>query len=165
MLAAHSERRDQHLGPAADIEPSLGEEETAPLKQQTKKKLFTPFNIIIVIAAVVAVGIGAYYLLNMTQAKDIQNQIQQSHDKIISYADSSKKEGSNSGSSSSKASANNNKPNARSQPASKNVISSNSKLTGSTSSGAPGDDEDENNGDDGSEKRKNTGSVGSTTGD
>ena len=147
MLAVNSEHLSSQMEPA--IEPTLEESELMPLKQQARKKVFTPLNILIALAALIAVGIGTYYLLSMAQPKEVQNQINQSHDKIINHADSSKKDGSNSGSSSSKSSTNNNKPNPRSQPASKTVISSNSKLTGSTSSGAPGDDEDDN-GDDGS---------------
>jgi hypothetical protein len=88
---------------------------------------------------VVVLGAGSYFLLNITSEKDIKNQLTESHDKIITYADSSKKEGSSSGSSSSKSSNNNNKPIPRSIPAQKGVISSNPGLTGS---GSPGDDED-----------------------
>jgi hypothetical protein len=93
----------------------------------------------IVLAVVAAVGAGTYYFLNLNSEKEITNQINLSHDKIITYADSSKKEGSNSGSSSSKSSNSNSKPNQKSQPASKGIISSNPGLTGSGSPG--GDDE------------------------
>lgn len=155
MLAVQPE----HLpSPAleADHEPSFTEVDISVPKQQTKRKIFTPLNIMILLAALTILGVGAYYVFS-SDAKDIKNQIQESHDKIITYADSSKKEGSNSGSSSSKSSTNNNKPNPRSQPAGKDVISSNSKLTGAPGGG---DDEDDGEGDDNSEKKN---SVGSTT--
>jgi len=91
------------------------------------------------VLAVVALGVSLYYLLSLNADKEITNQINLNEGKIITYADSSKKEGSNSGSSSSKSSNSNNKPTPRSHPASRGTISSNPGLTGS---GAPdGDDE------------------------
>ncbi len=129
----------------------------APLKQQTKRKLFTPLNILILLATVTILGVGSYYLLG-SNGQDMKNQIQQTHDKIITYADSSsRKDGSTSGSTSSKSSSNNNKPNARSQPASKGVISSNSKLTGAGDGEEP--NEDDRDGDNSDKKY----SIGSTT--
>jgi len=106
----------------------------------------------IVLAIVAAIGVGSYYLYNLNSDKEITNQINLNQDKIITYADSSKKEGSNSGSSSSKSSNSNNKPTPRSHPASRGTISSNPGLTGS---GAP-DGDDEEDGDDSSKKKQST---------
>jgi hypothetical protein len=93
----------------------------------------------IMLTLVAAIGAGSYYLLDLNSDKEIINQINLNQDKIITYADSSKKEGSNSGSSSSKSSNSNSKPTSRSHPAAKGTISSNPGLTGS---GSPdGDDE------------------------
>lgn len=93
----------------------------------------------IALALIAAIGAGTYYFLDLSSEKEITNQVNLSHDKIITYADSSKKEGSSAGSSSSKSSNSNNKPNQKSIPASKGTISSNPGLTGS---GSPnGDDE------------------------
>jgi hypothetical protein len=148
----------QNPATETEQEPSLTDVNVTIPKQITKRKIFTPMNIMILLAVVAVVGLGTYYVLNLSSdSKDMTNQIKESHDKMITYADSSKKEGSSSGSTSSKSSSNNNKPNPRSQPAGKDVIGSNGKMT---SSGSPGDDEDENK-DDNSEKKKN--SLGSTT--
>jgi len=51
-----------------------------------------------VLAIVAAIGVGSYYIYNLNSDKEITNQINLNQDKIITYADSSKKEGSNSGS-------------------------------------------------------------------
>lgn len=163
MLAVDSEHIPspmQHSVEEYQDEPSLGEVETAPLKQQEKRKLLTPLNILIILAALTLLGLGSYYLIAQSSPKDIQNKINESHDKIISYADSSsQKDGSNTGSSSSKTSSNNNKPNQRSNPAGKKVISSNGKLTGA---GSPPNGDDEDDRDDNSEKKKSL-SGGSST--
>lgn len=154
MLAVHSD----HLpSPAieSEQEPSLSEVDISVPKQQTKRKLFTPLNILILLATLTIIGAGTYYILS-SDAKDMKNQIKESHDKIITYADSSKKDGSNTGSSSSKASTSSDKPIPRSRPAGKDVISSNPKLTGGPSGG--GDDEDDEERDDNSEKKKSMGS-------
>ena len=143
-------------------EPSFADVDSVNEKQQTKRKLFTPLNILIIIATLTLAGLGVYYLTTLSSSTDIKNQINQSHDKIITYADSSKKEGSNSGSSTSKASSNNDRPNGKTNPVSKTVISSNGKISGS---GGSGDDEDDNNGDNNSDKNKNTGSGSSTEDD
>lgn len=146
----------------ADIEPSLAEVDALPVKQQTKKKLLTPLNILIILAALALIGLGGYYLYSLSQGTDMKNKITETHDKIIKVADSSSQKGSNTGSSSSKSSSNNNKPNGKSQPADKKVISSNPKLTGAGSppngGGDDGEDEDE-----GSNGKKNSGSGGSST--
>lgn len=162
MLAVHSELRpepSQENTQEIDMEPSLGEVDTAPLKQQSKKKLLTPINILIILAALAIVGLGSYYLFSLSSGTDMKNKINESHEKIITNADSSSQKGSNTGSSSSKSSSNNNKPNGKSQPASKGVISSNSKLTGA---GSPPNGDDEDEGDGSSEKRKSN-SGGSST--
>lgn len=92
----------------------------------------------IALALVAAVAAGGYYFLSLSSEKEITNQINLNSDKIITYADSSKKEGSSAGSSSSKSSNSNAKPNQKSVPASKTTISSNPGLTGN---GSPdGDD-------------------------
>ena len=114
-------------------------------KQVAKSKFFTPLNIMIIIATLAIIGAGTYYFINLNSDTNMKNSINESHGKIIEYAGSSKKDGSNSGSSSSKSSNSNNKPNSKSIPASKGVISSNPGLTGSTGSGSDepeGDDED-----------------------
>lgn len=143
-------------------EPSFADVDSVNQKQQTKRKIFTPLNIMIIVAALTLVGLGVYFLTSLSSANDIKNQINQSHEKIITVADSSKKEGSNSGSSTSKTSSNNDKPNGRSNPVSKTIISSNSKLTGS---GSNGDEEDENNGDNNSDKNNKNGGGSSTEDD
>lgn len=108
----------------------------------------------IMLALVAAIGAGSYYLLNLNSEKEITNQINLNQDKIITYADSSKKEGSNSGSSSSKSSNSNNKPTPRSHPASRGTISSNPGLVGN---GPPdGDDEEDRDGDDSKKKISTT---------
>lgn len=164
MLAVNSEHIPspmQHTAEEYQEEPSLSEAEVAPLKQQAKRKLLTPLNILIILSALTLIGLGSYFLIAQSSAKDIQNKINESHDKIISYADSSsQKDGSSTGSSSSKSSSNNNKPNQRSTPAGKKVISSNNKLTGA---GSPPNGDDEDDRDDNSEKKKNSMSGGSST--
>ena len=107
----------------------------------------------IVLALVAAICAGSYYLFNLNSEKEITNQINLNQDKIITYADSSKKEGSNSGSSSSKSSNSNSKPNTRSHPAAKGTISSNPGLTGS---GSPGGDDDEKDSDESKKKQSKT---------
>lgn len=165
MLAVDSEHIPSTMQSAQEqqIEPSLSEVDVSHPKQETKRKLLTPLNIMIFLGALALIGIGSYYLLNINSEKDMKNKINESHKNIISYADSSKKDGSNSGSTSSKSSSNNDKPNTRSQPAGKDVISSNGKLTGS--SGSPpnggGDDEEDEDGDGDSSKKKHT--LGSST--
>lgn len=116
-------------------------------KQVEKKKFFTLPNILIIVVAVALIGCGSYYLFNIGKEIDVKSSISQSHDKIISNADSSKKDGSNSGSASSKSSTSNNKPNTKSIPASKGVISSNPGLTGKSGSGDEPPNDDEDNGD------------------
>lgn len=98
---------------------------------------------------VTILGLGTYYLLDLRPQAEPKSNITQSHDKIISHADSSKKDGSNSGSSSSKSSNGNSKPNPTSQPASKGVISSNPGLIGGkmgSGDGEPPNDDDDDNG-------------------
>lgn len=107
----------------------------------------------ILLAVVTALGVGSYYFLSLNTEKEITNQINLNEGKIITYADSSKKEGSNSGSSSSKSSNSNNKPTPRSHPANKDTISSNPGLTGS---GAPGGDDEEEDGDESKKKQSTT---------
>jgi hypothetical protein len=128
-----------------------------------KSKVFTRINIIILITAVALVGLGTYYLLNINSEVDVKSSISQSHDKIISHADSSKKDGSNSGSSSSKSSNSNSKPNPKSPPASKGVISSNPGLTGKSGDEPdPNDEEDDGDKRDRKLKRASSTSGGST---
>ena len=162
MLAVNSEHvpspMDNHTQ-EAEIEPTLSEVDATPLKQQTKKKLLTPLNILIILAALALVGLGSYYLYSLSQGGDMKNKINETHDKIITVADSSSQKGSNTGSSSSKSSSNNNKPNGRSQPADKKVISSNPKLTGGSPPNGGGDDEDEDN----NSGKKNSGSGGGSS--
>lgn len=131
-------------------------------KQVEKKKFFTLPNILIIVVALAVIGCGSYYLFNMGKEIDVKSSISQSHDKIISHADSSKKDGSNSGSASSKSSTSNNKPNAKSMPASKGVISSNPGLTGK--SGSSGDEPDPNDEDDGDKRDKKLKKGSSTSG-
>lgn len=163
MLAVNSEHIPSPMQTTQEqeIEPTLSEVDLSRPKQETKRKLLTPLNIMIFLAALSLIGIGSYYLLNLNSEKDMKNKINESHKKIISYADSSKKEDSNSGSSSSKTPSNNNKPNSRSQPASKTVISSNGKLTGSGSPPNGGDDGEDDEDDDHNSDKKHTG--GSST--
>ena len=142
-------------------EPSFSDVDSVNQKQQTKRKIFTPLNIMIIVASLTLIGLGVYYLTSLSSSTDIKNQINQSHEKIITVADSSKKEGSNSGSSTSKTSSNNDKPNGRSNPVSKTIISSNSKITGSGN----GDEDDDNNGDDNSDKNNKHTVGGSSTDD
>lgn len=116
-------------------------------KQVEKKKFFTLPNILIIVVALTVIGCGSYYLFNLGKEIDVKSSISQSHDKIISHADSSKKDGSNSGSASSKSSTSNNKPNAKSMPASKGVISSNPGLIGGKSGSGDKPPNDDDNGD------------------
>lgn len=124
-------------------EPSLTEPEIALPKQQTKTKLLTPLNIMIILASLALVGMGSYYLFSLGESTDMKSMINESHANIKTVADSnSQKDGSSTGSDSSKTSStNNNKPNAKSPPASKDIISSNNKLTGGT--GGRDDEDDE----------------------
>ena len=121
-------------------------------KQQLKTSLLTPLNIIIILSIVTLLGLGTFYLLDLKPQADPKSSITQSHDKIISHADSSKKEGSSSGSSSSKSSNGNSKPNQPSLPAGKGVISSNPGLVGGKM-GSGGDEPDPNDDDDDGDKR------------
>jgi hypothetical protein len=92
MLAVDSEHIPspmQHTAEEYQDEPSLSEVEAAPLKQQEKRKYLTPINILIILAALTLIGLGSYYLIAQSSPKDIQSKINESHDKIISYADSS----------------------------------------------------------------------------
>jgi septal ring-binding cell division protein DamX len=126
-------------------------------KQQEKKKIVTPMNVGIFLLAVVIISTCAY--LFILPKGDLKNEINESHGKIISYADSSKKDGSNSGSSTSKSSGTNEKPNGKSTPAGKGVISSNPGLIGTGGSDEPnGEDDDE--GDKREKKLKKSSSTG-----
>jgi hypothetical protein len=131
-------------------------------KQQMKRKLLSPLNITILVAVIAIVGFGTFYLLNSGKEADIKGSISQSHDKIISHADSSKKDGSNTGSSSSKSSNSNSKPNSKSLPAAKGVISSNPGLTGKI--GGSGDEPDPNDEDDGDKRDRKLKKASSTSG-
>lgn len=134
------------------------------VKQQEKRKLFTPLNIVLIISLIALAGFTAYYVLNAQGSNDAKNGITQAHDKIISHADSSKKEGSNSGSSSSKSSTSNNKQNSKTAPASKDMISSNPGLLGKNNGGDEPDPNEEDDGDKRDKKLKKTGSMtGSST--
>lgn len=135
--------------------------EELPAKQEVKRKFLTPLNITIIVAVIAIVGFGAFYLLNVDKEVDLKSSINQSHDKIISHADSSKKDGSNSGSASSKSSNSNNKPNSKSLPASKGVISSNPGLTGKLGGS---DEPDPNDEDDGDKRDKKLKKASSTSG-
>ena len=116
----------------------------------------------LIISLISLAGFTAYYMLNAQGSNDAKNGITQAHDKIISHADSSKKEGSNSGSSSSKSSTSNNKQNSRTAPASRDMISSNPGLLGKNNGG---DEPDPNDDEDNGEKReKKLKKIGSTTG-
>lgn len=105
-------------------------------KQVSKSKIFTQLNITIMIACLAILGAGTYYFMNVNSEFNMKNSINDSHGKIIENAGSSKKDGSSSGSSSSKSSNSNSKPNSKSAPAGKDVISSNSGITGSIGSGS-----------------------------
>ena len=128
-------------------------------KQQLKRKLFSPLNILIFVTLLALLGFGTYYLLDVGKEVDVKSGISQSHDKIITNSDSSKKEGSNSGSSSSKSSNSNSKPNAKSLPASKSILSSNPGLIGKMGSGDEPPNDDEDNGDKRDKKLKKASST------
>jgi hypothetical protein len=98
---------------------------------------------LILLAFLSIIGFGTYYFMNLTSETDVKSSINEAHGKIVSFADSSKKEGSNSGSSSSKSSNSNNKPNPKSLPASKGVISSNPGLNTGSGNEEPDGDDDE----------------------
>ena len=72
-----------------EFEPSLTEADVTPLKQQTKRKLFTPINILIILSALALISLGGYYLYSLSSDTDMKNKINESHDTIITYADSS----------------------------------------------------------------------------
>lgn len=147
-----------------EIEPTVNESEHMVVKQQEKRKVFTPLNIVLIISLIALAGFAAYYVLQSQGSNDAKNGITQAHDKIISHADSSKKEGSNSGSSSSKSSTSNNKQNSKTAPASKDMISSNPGLLGKSNGDEPDPNDDEDNGDKREKKLKNKGSLtGSST--
>jgi hypothetical protein len=142
------------------MEPSMNEMESLHAKHETGRRLFTPLNILIILAVLAIAGAGTFYFLNLTAAESGKSSISDTRDKIIQYADSSsQKAGSNSGSSSSKSSNSNSKPNSKSLPASKGVISSNPGLTGSSDGGAEDPDGDDEDGD----KRKKKTQGGSST--
>lgn len=133
-----------------------------PPKQEMKRKILSPLNITIIVALIAIVGFGTLYLVNSGKDVDIKSSINQSHDKIISNADSSKQEGSNSGSSSSKTSStSNNKPNTKTSTVDKNVISGNPGLIGSKNGG---DEPDPNDEDDGDKRDKKLKKASSTSG-
>jgi hypothetical protein len=60
-------------------------------KQQVKRKLFTPLNIVLIISLLTLAGLAAYYVFNARDGANAKNEITQAHDKIITHADSSKK--------------------------------------------------------------------------
>ena len=115
------------------------------LKDQAKKPFFTNTNIVIILFIITLAGIGAYYFMNVNQDKEIKSGINNSHQKIIQNADSSKKDSTNSQTSSSKSSTTTTKPHQKSPPASKGIISSNP--VDQTGKGDEPDDNDEDNGD------------------
>lgn len=159
MLAVESDQRSEPQLHTDEIEPSMDEMQSLHAKHETGQRLFTPLNILIILAVLAIAGAGTYYFMNLNAEEAGKSSISDSHDKIIQYADSSKKEGSNSGSSSSKSSNSNSKPNSKSLPASKGVISSNPGLTGSSDGGAEDPDGDDEDGD----KRKKKTQGGSST--
>jgi len=95
----------------------------------------TPLNIIIILAVVATLAAGTFYFININSESDAKNSMNETHSKIIKNADSSNKADSSAGSSNSKTSAStvNNKPNTKTSGASKDIISTNSALTGSGS--------------------------------
>lgn len=145
-----------------EIEPTMPSEvEEMPVKQEMKRKVLTPLNITIIVALIAIVGFGTFYLINSGKEVDIKSSINQSHEKIITHADSSKQEGSNSGSSSSKTSStSNNKPHSKTSAVDKNVISGNPGLIGKNG----GDEPDPNDEDDGDKRDKKLKKASSTSG-
>ena len=107
-----------------------------PVKQLDKKQLFQSVNIFILMVVLVLLFLGSYYLYSMSSSAEVKNQINENHDKIISFANSGSKGSTKSGSTTKSSDINNDKPNKNSQPANKDVISSNPKIVGSS----PGDD-------------------------
>lgn len=118
------------------------------------------------VSILVILGAGTYYLFNLTSDKEMKNAINESHNKIINNAGSSKQEGSNSGSSKSGGSSTNSKSSDKSQPASKTVISSNPSLIGSNPGGEdPNEDKNSGEKNDKILKKASTNEGSSTTGD
>jgi hypothetical protein len=115
----------------------------APMKQEVKKSMFSPYKILLALAVVFMLVMVSFKVYNEFIAQPVASELTSSHDKIIQNAgDSSKDKASNSGSSSSKSSKNNEKPNTASQPASKGTITSNTNLSGASDSNSNGGSDD-----------------------
>ena len=63
-----------------------------------KSKCFGGMNILIMIAIVALLAVGAVVILDLTKEKDMKSGIDTTHNKIREHAGSSKKEGSSTGS-------------------------------------------------------------------
>ena len=118
-------------------------------KQIEKKKMLTPYKILIGLAIFCVIAMLSYKLYTLAYAGAAANKILNSHSKFIQNADSSSDpdSGSQTGSSSSKSSSSSDRPIGVAKPAGKDVISSGY-------SGSGGDDEGPSEEDNDGEKRK-----------
>lgn len=90
--------------------PQTSHADKITLKDQTKKTFFTLPNILIILCLIAITGFAIYFFTNNKGDNEIKNGINNSHEKIIQNADSSKKDSTNSQSSSSKSSTTSTKP-------------------------------------------------------
>lgn len=130
----------------------LTEREEVPLaKQVEKKKMITPYKILIGLAVFCVFAMVSYKLYSLAYAGAAVSKITNSHSKFIQNADSSSDpdSGSQSGSQSSKSSTSSDKPLGASKPVGKEVVSSVFNNGGSGGDGE-GPSEEDNDG----EKRK-----------
>lgn len=126
-------------------------DEVSFTKQVEKKKMLTPYKILIGLAIFCVVAMVSYKLYTLAYAGAAANKILNSHSKFIQNADSSSDpdSGSQTGSSSSKSSSSSDKSIGVAKPAGRDVISS------SGYNGSGGDDEEPSEEDNDGEKRNN----------
>lgn len=124
-------------------------EEVGFTKQVEKKKMLTPYKILIGLAIFCVIAMVSYKLYTLAYAGAAANKILNSHSKFIQNADSSSDPGTGSqtGSQSSKASSSSDRPMGVAKPAGRDVISSGF-------NGSGGDDEGPSEEDNDGEKRK-----------
>ena len=124
-------------------------EEVHFAKQVEKKKMLTPYKILIGLAIFCVIAMVSYKLYTLAYAGAAANKILNSHSKFIQNADSSSDpdSGSQTGSQSSKSSSSSDKPMGVAKPAGRDIISSGH-------NGSGGDDEGPSEEDNDGEKRK-----------
>ena len=129
-------------------------EEVHFAKQVEKKKMITPFKILIGVAIFCIVAMFSYKLYSLAYVGAAASKISSSHGKFIQHGDSSngQETGSQTGSSSNKGSKSSGKPIEASQPISKGMFGPSP--TGSGGDGEEPSEEDDNDGEKRSKKLK-----------